>query len=140
MNKGSGFKYSALMALVPLAILLFVSCSSTPDKISFDNETIGQWNAAVEKTIAQPQREASLKVLGQKLIDTATAIQQDVEAFNEKAIKLNQRYDASEAELQQIVVEYSDKRNQNFAEYRDIIFAMRSEVSADEWKALNDTQ
>jgi hypothetical protein len=51
---------------------------------------------------------------------------------------LNEKYDASNEELQQLVVEFSEKRNPKAAEYRDIIFAMRSEVSADEWKALTD--
>ncbi len=138
MNKISGYKATFLMALVPLVILLFVSCSSTPKKLSLDDETTGQWNAAVEKTIVQPQRAAKLKALGQQLIDVSNSIQQDIGAFNEKAMMLNEKYDASNEELQQLVVEFSEKRNPKFAEYRDIIFAMRSEVSADEWKALTD--
>jgi hypothetical protein len=138
MNKRSGYKATSLMALAPLAILLFVSCSSTPEKFSLGEETTGQWNAAVEKTIVQPQRAAKLKALGQQLIDVSNSIQQDIGAFNEKAIMLNEKYDASNEELQQLVVEFSEKRNPKVAEYRDIIFAMRSEVSADEWKALTD--
>ncbi len=35
-----------------------------------------------------------------------------------------------------MINEFSEKRNPKFAEYRDIIFAMRSEVSPEEWKAL----
>ena len=113
MNKRSGYKATFLMALVPLVILLFVSCSSTPEKISLDDETTGQWNTAVEKTIVQPQRAAKLKALGQQLIDVSNSIQQDIGAFNEKAMMLNEKYDASNEELQQLVVEFSEKPIRN---------------------------
>ena len=50
---------------------------------------------------------------------------------------LNENYDATQEELQQLIGELVKTRNAKYAEYRDIIFAMRSQVSADEWKALN---
>ncbi len=128
----------ALLLAFPLAILLFVSCSSAPKQILLTEETTQHWNATVEKTIAEPQRAAKLKQLGQQLIDVSSSIQQDVEAFNQQAMALHESYDATHEELQHLIDELSKKRNPKYAEYRDIIFAMRSEVSADEWKALTD--
>jgi hypothetical protein len=70
------------------------------------------------------------------MIDVSRSIQQDIETFNQKAMALNENYDATHDELQQLIDAFSAQRNPKFAEYRDIIFAMRSEVSAEEWKAL----
>lgn len=136
MQKISKLNIAFLMALLPLMFVLFVSCSSTPKKVELTDETTAQWNATVEKTIAEPHRWGKLKQLGQQLIGVSSSIQKDVEAFNQQAMALHENYDATHEELQQLIGEFSEKRNPKFAEYRDIIFAMRSEVSADEWKAL----
>lgn len=136
MQKISNRIIASLVALVPFAFMLFVSCSSTPKKVELTEETAQHWNAAVEKTIAEPERAAKLKKLGQQLIDVSNSIQQDIEAFNKKASVLNENYGATHQELQQLIDEFSEQRNPNFTEYRNIIFAMRSVVSAEEWKAL----
>jgi hypothetical protein len=126
----------AFLIALPLVFLLFVSCSSSPKKVELTDETALEWNATVDKTIAEPERAAKLKQLGQQLIDVSSSIQQDVEAFNQKAMALNEKYDATHDELQQMIEKFSAQRNPKFAEYRDIVFAMRSEVSAEEWNAL----
>jgi hypothetical protein len=137
MRKLSKHTIAFLLAL-PLAFALFVSCSSSPKNVELTEETTQHWNAQVEETIKDQERAAKLKQLGQQLIDVSSSIQQDVEAFNQKAMALNENYDATHEELQQMIDDFSAKRNPKFAEYRDIIFAMRSEVNADEWKALTD--
>ena len=137
MRKLSTQTLTFLLAL-PLVAALFVSCSSSPKKVELTEETTQHWNAQVEETIKGQERAAKLKQLGQQLIDVSSSIQQDVEAFNQKAMALNENYDATHEELQQMIDDFSAQRNPKFAEYRDIIFAMRSEVDADEWKALTD--
>ena len=137
MQKVSKHHIAFSVVLVPLVLALFVACSSSPRKHALTDETVAQWNATVDKTITEPQRAAKLKELGRQMIDVADSIQQDVEALNEKIMLLNEDYAATHEELQQMIDEFSEKRNPKFAEYRDIVFAMRSEVSADEWKALN---
>jgi DNA anti-recombination protein RmuC len=129
--------FTFLLAL-PLVVALFVSCSSSPNKVELTEETTEHWNAQVEETIKDPERAAKLKKLGQQLIDVSSAIQQDIETANQQLIALNENYDATHEELQKILGDFSEKRNPKFDEYRDIIFAMRSEVSAEEWKALID--
>ena len=123
---------------LPLVVAFFVSCSSSPNKVELTEETTEHWNAQVEETIKDPERSAKLKKLGQQLIDVSSAIQQDIETANQQLMALNENYDATHEELQKILGDFSEKRNPKFSEYRDIIFAMRSEVSAEEWKALND--
>ena len=135
MRKLSKHAIAFLLAL-PIVVALFVSCSSSPKKVVLSEDTTQSWNAQVEETIKDPQRAATLKQLGQQLIEVSSSIQQDVEAFNQKAMALNEDYDATHEQLQQLIDEFSAQRNPKFAEYRDIIFAMRSEVSAEEWQAL----
>ena len=137
MRKLSKHAIAFLLAL-PLVVALFVSCSSSPKKIELTEETTQHWNAQVEETIKDPERAVKLKQLGQQLIDVSSSIQQDVEDFNQQAMALHENYDATHEELQQLIVAFAEKRNPKFAEYRDIIFSMRSEVSAEEWKALTD--
>ena len=136
MKQTSGYKTAFLWALMPLVLWMVVSCSSASKKDSLTDETVADWNATGEKTISEPQRAAKLKELGQQMIDVSNSIQQDVKAFNQQAMALNENYNATHEELQQMVDEFSKKRNPKFAEYRDIVFAMRSEVRPEEWKAL----
>ena len=136
MKKSSGYKTAFLWALIPLALWTVVSCSSLSKKGSLTDETVADWNATVEKIIPEPQRAAKLKELGQQMIDVSNSIQQDVKALNQKVMLLNENYAATHEELQQMVDEFSEQRNPKFAEYRDIVFAMRSEVSPEEWKVL----
>ena len=63
-------------------------------------------------------------------------IEQDIEDLNRKFMALNENYNATQAEVQELIGEFQETRNARFAQYRDIIFAMRREVNADEWKRL----
>ena len=138
MQKISKRNAAILLAFIPLVLALFVSCSSAPTTGLFTADEAGQdWNATVDETIKEPQRAAKLKQLGLQLIDVSGSIQQDIADFNKKAMALNENYDATHEEFQQLIDEFAEIRAPKYAEYRDIIFAMRSEVSADEWKALN---
>lgn len=137
MQRESKRNIAIFVVLVPLVTALFVACSSPPKKAELTEGTAQQWNAQVDTTIAEPERAAKLKALGLQLIEVSDSIQRDVDEFNRQATQLNEKYDATHEELQQLVDAFSAKRNPKFAEYRDIIFAMRSEVSPVEWKALN---
>ena len=125
-----------LAALVALTFSFVVSCSSTPEKVEISEATVAEWNATVDKTIQDPQRAAKLKDLGQQLIDVSEATEQDIEVLNRQFMALNENYNATEADMQELVGDFQETRNARFAQYRDIIFAMRREVSADEWKHL----
>ena len=138
MQKKSRYSVAILAALLPLVFMLFVSCSSSPQKVELTPETTQPWNAQVDETIKDPQRAAKLKQLGQQLIDVSTSIQQNIEVFNQRAMALHEEYDAKHEELQQMIDELMETQKPKYAEYRDVIFAMRSEVSAEEWTALTD--
>ena len=125
-----------IMAFAALALSFVLSCSSTPEKVELSESTIAEWNATVDKTIENPQRAAKVKDLGAQLIDVSEATEQDIEDLNRKFMALNENYNATQAEVQELIGEFQETRNARFAQYRDIIFAMRREVNADEWKRL----
>ena len=137
MKKPSGYTAAILAtAVISLMFALVVSCSSTPGQVEISEVSIADWNATVDETIQDPQRAATLKDLGRQLIEVSEATEQDIAALNRQMIALNENYNATQAEMQELVGEFKKTRNARFVQYRDIIFAMREEVSADEWKHL----
>ena len=129
---------TAFLLTLPLVFALFVSCSSSPKKVELTEETTQHWNAQVEEVIKDPERAVKLKQLGQQLIDVSGSIQQNIETFNLRAMALHENYDAKHEELQQLMDELAETQKPKYAEYRDIIFAMRKEVNEEEWKSLTD--
>jgi hypothetical protein len=121
---------------VLLAAGCFGSCASSPEKGLPLTEATSEWNATVEKHIPDAQRASRLKQLGQQLVELQNSISRDIAGLNKKAVELNANYESTREEARQLVADFVEKRNAALAQYRDILFAMRREVSAEEWKAL----
>ena len=130
------YRTAAGCMAIALATGFLVSCTSTPQTIPTLSETAPQWNATVDKHIADAQRAGRLKQLGQQLVDLQDSLSREVAGLNEKGVALNANYDATRDEARQLVADFMRKRDAALAQYRDVIFAMRREVSAQEWKAL----
>ncbi len=136
MRRRPGLARATLLILAALAMWIATSCASSKAPMMPDEGTLSQWNEGVDKHISEAQRAEKLKQLGKQLADLADAIRNDIDTLNEKAAALNGKYDATAEEARQLVSEYTNMRNPAFEQYRNIIFAMRGEVSAEEWKAL----
>ena len=121
---------------VLLAAMGLLSCASSPEKGMPLPEAASHWNAAVEKHIPDAQRASRLKQLGQQLAELQNSISRDIAGLNEKAVALNENYESTREEARQVLAAFFEKRNSALTQYRDIIFAMRREVSAEEWKTL----
>jgi len=120
-----------------LAVGFLVSCASSPKMVpTLSDETASQWNATVDKHIPDAQRAGNLKQFGQQLFELQDLLSRDIADLNEKAVALNANYGSTREEAQLLSAAYTEKRNAALAQYRDVIFAMRREVSAEEWKAL----
>jgi hypothetical protein len=135
MKKLSGLTKSAVLTMIALAIGFVASCASSP---TLTDETPAQWNAAVKKHIPDAQRANKLTQYGQQLFAVQKSLSQDIAALDENALELNANYASTREEARQMVANFTQKRNAALAQYRDIIFAMRREVSVAEWKALTD--
>jgi predicted nucleic acid-binding Zn-ribbon protein len=99
-------------------------------------ETASQWNATVDKHIPDAQRAGKLKQLGQQLVELQNSMSRDIAGLHEKTGALNENHESTREEARQLATGFFEKRNSALAQYRDILFAMRREVSAEEWKAL----
>ena len=121
---------------IVLALGFLMSCASAPRMVPTIRETASQWNADVDKQIPDAQRAGRLKQLGLQLIELQDSLSSDIAVLNEQAVALNANYGATRDEARQLVAGFFEKRTAALAQYRDVVFAMRREVSAEEWKAL----
>jgi hypothetical protein len=138
MNMETGYRRAIGWISIVLAVGVLVSCASSPKTGPTASETTAQWNAAVDKQIHDAQRAGNMKQYGQQLSDLKRSLSQDIAALDEKALELNSNYASNRDEARQMVADFMQKRDAALAQYRDIIFAMRREVTAAEWKSLND--
>ena len=115
---------------------MVVSCSSNSAKLSPSQHTPDEWASVVDKTIPEQKRAAKVKQLGLQLIELADSATQHIEELSAKAALLNEDYGTPREELQKLFDEFVKTRKLALTKYRDIVFAMRSEVSAEEWSKL----
>jgi hypothetical protein len=136
MNVKTGYRRATLLMSIVLALGFLVSCASAPRMVPTIRETAAQWNADVDKQIPDAQRAGRLKQLGLQLIELQDSLSSDIAVLNEQAVALNANYGATRDDARQLVAGFFEKRTAALAQYRDVVFAMRREVSAEEWKAL----
>jgi hypothetical protein len=136
MNIATSYKSTLWFALALMLFWLLVSCSSAPKKPELNSAVGKEWNVSVDKTIVDPQRAARLKQLGDELVAVSSSIQKDIDNLNMNLMELNETYAASHDQFERLLEEFRQQRKPKFDRYRDIIFAMRDEASAAEWKAL----
>jgi hypothetical protein len=136
MDVKNSYRKAMLPATMALAIGFLVSCAPATRMVPTISETASQWNADVDKHIPDAERAGRLKQLGLQLIELQDSLLSYIAVLNEQAVELNSNYGATKEETRQLVAVFFEKRNAALTQYRDVIFAMRREVSADEWKAL----
>jgi hypothetical protein len=126
-----------LLISIALAFGSLMACAkAAPRMVPTIKETASQWNAAVDKYIPDTQRAGKVKQLGLQLIELQDSLSSDIAVLNGKAVDLNENYGSTPEAARQLLAVFFEKRNAALAQYRDVVFAMRREVSAEEWKAL----
>jgi len=123
---------------VGLIFLMSLSCSSTSEQFSFSHNTVDEWNTLVDKTIPEQERALKVKKLGTKMIELANEMTLEYENLDASFVKLNENYNTTREDVNKILGDFLETRKITFDNYRDVVFAMRSEVSAEEWKKLTD--
>ena len=129
---------SYILFLILSLVWFTTSCSSTPEEFSLPKYSKDEWSDKVSKTIVEKQRAENVMNLGYQLIELTDSLQQEIETLSAESISLNERYETTEEEMQEVLEKFNEIRNRTFAKYSDIIFSMRSHVNADEWKELID--
>jgi len=141
MNTLPRYRTAAGWLVIVLAFGFAMSCASSPDllpTLTPTDETTAKWNAAVKKYVQDPQRASKMMQYGQQLFDLQKSLSRDIAVLNEQGLDLNANYGATREEARLLLANFTQKRNVALAQYRDLIFAMRREVTAAEWNALND--
>lgn len=138
MERKAVWKTGAFLTVIATALLLHLSCSSSPDASSPSPHTAEEWSALVGKTIPDQQRAAKLQALGLELIALSDSIKAEVEQLSAQAVALNEEYSCTREEMQRVMDQFTEVRKRTLARYRDVVFAMRSQVNENEWKKLTD--
>lgn len=129
-------KSTAVLMLIFISLWQVVSCSSTKENFSISHYTPDKWSAVVDKAIPEQQRAAKVKQLGLRLLELASSATEDILDLSAKSVALNENYQSTREDLQKLFSKFVETRKMAFTEYREIIFSMRSEVSAEEWDKL----
>jgi hypothetical protein len=125
---------SEVLALLVVGCLS--SCTSSSKGVSSLQVSAADWNATVDRTIPDASRAARVKELGRQLAELQKSMAHELVARNQEAVALSEDYAPNMEEARQLARNFRELRRRAFAQYRDIVFAMREEVSAPEWKAL----
>jgi hypothetical protein len=120
--------------VVVLAAL--AACSAPPKTTPPGPISAASWDEVVEKHVHDAARAGRLKVLGRQLVDLQRELATDVAALNEQAVGLNANPGATKEQARAVLGAFEEKRRVAFARYRDIVFAMRAEVTPTEWRQI----
>ncbi|MBE9564031.1 MAG: hypothetical protein IMF17_02220, partial [Proteobacteria bacterium] len=74
--------------------------------------------------------------LGQQFLTLEHSMAGEFTEMNKKATALNANYNSTSDEALQLFKDFEQKRIDALNKYRDLMFAVRSEVSEKEWKVL----
>ena len=113
------------------------SCSSSRHDLASLDRKAGEWGATVDRAVRDPERAARVKTLGAELGQLQRTMAQEVAALDEKAEALNADYAATPEQARDLARGYADQRRSAFGRYRDLVLAMRREVTPAEWKELS---
>lgn len=129
-------KVTAIFFIIISSFLLIEACSSSSSKFSVSQVSNEEWSDLVDKTVSERHSAEKVKQLGFQLLELANSATLDIEDLSAKSVALNENYKASKEDLQKLFDEFLEARKTSFTQYREIIFAMRSEVTEEEWKGL----
>lgn len=138
MKRKAVWKAGAFLMCIVAALLLNLSCSSSPKAFSDSPHAAEEWNALVGQTIPDQQRAAKVRELGLQLIALSDSMKTEVEQLSAKAVALNENYTCTRGEMEGVMARFTEVRERTLSKYRDVVFAMRSQVNEKEWKKLTD--
>jgi hypothetical protein len=92
----------------------------------------------VQETVKEPSRAQQVEGLLQDLIKEVRKTNQETRGFHEQLNVLNADYDAPRDKFEQVVKELNQTRADSAARILDMRFKIRSLMTAQEWKDLND--
>ena len=129
------YEYIKFLIFIVFTTSLVVSCAKSPTLLPYDQSRT-LWDKSVEKNISDKTRADKLNQLGIQLDKLQQALNTDIEQLREDGKSLSSDYLSTQNDLEKLFNDFTVKRTTVLHQYRDIIFSMRAEVTADEWNDL----
>ena len=117
-----------------LVCLALAGCSKAPPPTI--EQAHADWSAKVHAAISDPVRAERVSALARQIVDEQRSLAADLESTAERLAVLNADYEASNEEFMAAYGDYEARRKAALMRLRKRIFAIRKEVSAEEWKAI----
>jgi uncharacterized coiled-coil DUF342 family protein len=92
----------------------------------------------VEETVKERSRAQQVEELLQDLVKEVRKTNQEARGYHEQLNALNADYDAPRDKFEKVVKDLQDARAESAAKILDMRFKIRSLMTAQEWKDLND--
>lgn len=135
MRRHDASRAVAIVLLAVVALWVGVACSAHSKRPPSEN--IGpRWDEQVAKAIQDPERAQRVRDLGRRLVELQDALTQDMADLNRQVAELNADYGTTREEFAPLVEAFDAKRATALQQYREVLFAMRGQTTADEWKRL----
>ena len=123
-----------LLLLFCLGFLVLTGCkSATPPTIE---QVRAQWTERANKVISDPARAKQIAGLGVKLVEDQRAVTAEMKSLGDQMAALNADYKTTTGDFMKAYDAYAAKKQQAMSEFKDGVFAIRKQVTADEWKEL----
>jgi hypothetical protein len=121
------------LLIIGLAWLALAGCAKPPPTFE---EAHADLTAKITKAIKDPARAQRVSEAARQLLDQQQAMAADLKSTVDQFATLNADYNASNDQYMALYNDYQSKRKAAQMTFEHGIFALRKEVSAEEWKEI----
>jgi hypothetical protein len=122
-----------LWLIVGLAWLALAGCVKPPPTFE---EAHADFTAKINKAIKDPARARRVSEVAEQLLDQQQAMAAELKSTVDQLATLNADYNASNDQYMAVYNDYQGRRKAAQMTFEHGIFALRKEVSAEEWKEI----
>jgi predicted component of type VI protein secretion system len=119
--------------ILALVCMTLVACGKS---VPTSAEAHADLAAKVNKAIKDPARAQRVSERAGELLDQQQATATDLKSTIDRLAALNADYNATNDQYTALYNEYQSKRKAAQLNFKDGIFALRKDVSAEEWKEI----
>ena len=119
-----------------IAVLIFLAlagCAKAPPTIE---QVHADLSAKISKAIQDPARARQISAQASRLLDEQQSMATDLKSVIAQLTALNGDYSVSYDRYVAVYNDYQSKRKTAQMKFKDGIFAIRAQVSAEEWKEM----
>jgi hypothetical protein len=134
--KHNSRKVIVLVLLLPgVVCLALAGCTRTPPSAA---EVRARWMDKTNQTITDPARARQIAEMVGRLLDAQEAKAAALQSASDRLAALNTDYHATSGQAMAIYDECEARQREMLTKFKDDVFALRRQLSADEWKKLVD--